>query len=145
MCKGNYIFRVIDGEYDDGNWYDVGSWFIKDYLSDSDKRFNKEMGRKDEPEDTIFCGDLPEGYAYDDDRVSLFGYDKDHGRTIRTRGKCFGIGEVVILDPTTEREATSPWGGRKPTKWWVTFRDFNNLYDAIEYAKKVTEKHDNDN
>lgn len=132
--SSKYIFRVIDGEYDDGNWCDNTLWRIKDYKT----QYDIETYPDREPEDTIFIGDLPEGYDWDDKRVECISIVQNQ----RVKGKVFGIGEIVILDPTTEREITCPWGGRKPSKWYVNWKDFNNLDKAIKYAQEVNERDD---
>jgi hypothetical protein len=46
----------------------------------------------------------------------------------------FSLGEILILD-SCGREIAGR--GRKPSKWSVTYKEFDNLDDAIECANKI--------
>ena len=88
-----------------------------------------------------------ECYTYvDSDAVSMELFNEgvkrhdagdDRGRAISYKAKYFELGELMVLDNEFEREV----GGscRKPAKWGVDYKEFDDIDDAIECAMKITE------
>lgn len=53
------------------------------------------------------------------------------------RQPVFTLGEIMIMDPATDREISSG-AGRKPSKWMIETEDFATLEEAVKRSKEVT-------
>lgn len=47
----------------------------------------------------------------------------------------FTVGEILILDVDSGREAASP--GRKPSKWFVTYETFSDVNAAVQRSREL--------
>jgi hypothetical protein len=118
--NNGYIFSVITKvpkNSDDGNKYD--DLLIRDRKKEADPTSVANLGYRSYRE-----------VCESDDMVNI--PDDD---VIDVSLSVFSLGEILILESTYGREIAGK--GRKPSKWSVDTKEFDNLDDAIECARKV--------
>lgn len=65
------------------------------------------------------------------------GFEKEMNPEFWINSKVFHLGEILILDEYGREIAGIQ---RKPSKWYVEYKEFDNLEDAVKLTKRIQKK-----